>query len=155
MARQVFIDGKIYPSDSGKDDGYLALKLPLNNTSTQSTFSQSRTTEEQAISNLINLILTRSGERVMQPDLGVGLYYYVFDQITKSGITNLKNQIEDQINRWLPYIQLLNVQVTENEDDANALNILISFKVSESGANVQLSFFTDAELNLNIEVLNG
>jgi len=80
---------------------------------------------------------------------------YVFEQITKSGITNLKNRIEDQINRWLPYIQLLNVQVTENEDDSNALNILISFKVSESGANVQLSFFTDAELNLNIEVLNG
>lgn len=61
------IDIKYYPEDTNKDSGTLGIKLPMNAIDKKSggTFSMSHTTEEQSISNFINLLLTKSGERYM------------------------------------------------------------------------------------------
>ena len=45
-------------------------------------FSLSYTTEEQSISNLKNLLLTRKGERLFQPEFGSSVYSLLFEQMT-------------------------------------------------------------------------
>jgi phage baseplate assembly protein W len=55
-------------------------------------FNLSYSTEEQALSNLTNLILTRQGERIMQPFFGTTLQDSLFEQnddLLKSSITTL------------------------------------------------------------------
>lgn len=139
----VTINSKIYPQDYVQNIGSLAIKLPMNASDVKKSntdlFNLSYTTEEQAISNFINLLLTKDGERFMQPALGVGLYYYVFEQATPEQSILLRNKIEDQASQWLPYIIIKNVEVNV-EPDSNSFNILITFSVTESGANIEMSF---------------
>jgi len=157
MARQVYINSKIYPADYKKPFGSLAIKLPMNGTKFRDNdgiFNLAYTTEEQAVSNMINLLLTKSGERYMQPRFGVGLYYYIFEQNTDILRIELENAIRDQMARWLPYIVLDNLRITSDLGvDDSAINIIIRFRVTESGANRTISFFTTAESDINIEVV--
>ena len=58
----------------------------------EAVFYSSYTTKEQIKSNLINVLLTEPGERVMEPDFGVGLKLLLFEQnIDKDDIKNRIN----------------------------------------------------------------
>lgn len=139
---------KRYSNDYNKENGTLGIKIPTNvsiSNNQSGVFDMSYTTEEQAISNYINLLLTRQGERFMQPDFGVGLYYYVFEQMTDILSIQLTDIINEQAQRWLPYIENETINVTNESDvaeiDNHYLRINIVFRVTNSGANRELTFF--------------
>ena len=156
MARAVFINSKIYPDDYKKPLGSLAIKLPMNSSRfgpSDSIFNLSYTTEEQAISNMINLLLTKDGERYMQPAYGVGLYYKIFEQNTTSTNSQLEFLIRQQMATYLPYIIVNEINIQGNfSDDENSINITIIFQVTESGANRTVTFFGNPDLQINVEV---
>lgn len=150
---------KYYPEDQSEDYGTLALKLPMNGTKKGSFFNMSRTTEEQAVSNYINLLLTMKGERFMQPDFGIGIQRYLFEPNTDATRTQIEFEIHRQAGFWLPYIINHDIDVRDranilgmNSDPENAIQIVINFSVTESGANKQIVIFqtggrTNVELN--------
>jgi phage baseplate assembly protein W len=151
MAESILIrNSKLYPNDVVKDYGTLAIKLPMNNTlakSIDSLFNMSYTTEDQAISNFINLLFTKPGERVMQPNFGVGIQFYLFEQNTEMLHSKITNSIEYQVDIWLPYIIIKNLEVKQYYgDDAmeseNSIGISIMFSVTETGANKLVEFST-------------
>jgi len=154
----IFIENKLYPEDFNKNVGTLGITLPMNgvnNTELSSFFNMSKTTEEQVISNYINLLLTRKGERFMQPEFGVGLMYYVFEQNTDFLNTFLRDEILMQSALWLPYIQVNDIRVSRSLDgiqDDHTVNIQIQFKVFETGANRTITIFTPSEQQFNILV---
>lgn len=156
MARSVYINSKIFPDDYKKPIGSLSIKLPMNATRytpSDSMFNLSYTTEEQAVSNMINLLLTKDGERYMQPTLGVGLYYSLFEQNTPGVNTELEFRIRRQMATFLPYIFVDDIIIQDNfSEDENGIRIIIRFRVSESGANRTVTIFTDAESQINVEV---
>jgi phage baseplate assembly protein W len=147
---------KLYDVDYNKPTGTLGIKIPINKQESineAGLFNMSYTTEEQAISNYINLLLTKSGERYMQPHFGVGLYFYLFEQSTESFRSDLESVIIDQTNIWLPYIIINNIDVYEkNENDTHSVVIKIDFKVSEAGANRLITITPVDNQMLNIEV---
>lgn len=158
MPGSVKILNKLYPSDYYKESSTLAIKLPMNNPKFRGDsqlFNMSTTTEEQVISNYINLLLTKSGERFMQPNFGVGLLYYIFEQNTDALQILLKTVIQDQTALWMPYINLIDVKVdTYNNKlgDENSVNIQIIFSVFNSNANRTVTIFANEPQNVNIEV---
>ena len=158
MPGSVKIINKLYPPDYFKESSTLAIKLPMNNAKFRGEaelFNMSTTTEEQVISNYINLLLTKSGERFMQPDFGVGLLFYIFEQNTDALQVLLKTQIRDQTAIWMPYVNLIDVKVdTYNNKlgDENSVNIQIIFSVLNSNANRVISVFANETQNVNIEV---
>jgi hypothetical protein len=62
-----------------KKDVAVGVQLPFGKN--KGLFSLSYTTEEQAISNLKNLLLTRKGERPFQPQFGSDVYSLMFEQM--------------------------------------------------------------------------
>lgn len=108
-------------------------------TSGKGVFSLSYTTEDQAISNLTNLLLTRKGERYMQPNFGTDIYDSIFEQNTEVLADSLQSSLEEDINYWLPYITLINVGVFRDVRNENALNIQIVFRVTNIGANLVIN----------------
>jgi len=108
-------------------------------TSGKGVFSLSYTTEDQAISNLTNLLLTRKGERYMQPNFGTDIYDSIFEQNTEVLADNLQSSLEEDINYWLPYITLINVNIFRESRNENALNIRIVFRVTNVGANLVIN----------------
>jgi phage baseplate assembly protein W len=96
---------RISPLDINKNVS-IGVAFPLDDTN---MFKGTRTLKEQVKSNLINVLLTKPGERVMEPNFGVGLKFYLFEQ--NINLDNLKDKINDQINIYVPEISLLDVIV--------------------------------------------
>ena len=85
-----------------------------------SLFRQSYTTEEQALSNFRNLLMTRFGERYMQPKFGTMIHDMVFEPNTELVREQLQASIEDSIKFWLPYIRISDLSVTIPEAPAGS-----------------------------------
>jgi phage baseplate assembly protein W len=113
-------------------------------------FSLSYTTEQQSISNLKNLLLTRKGERPFQPEFGSDVYSLLFENIGSSLSDNLSQSLTDDINFWLPYIIIDNINI-DAQPDNNYVRIELSFRVSEQGANQQIILFIDSAGTTTIE----
>lgn len=121
-------------------------------------FALSYSTEDQAVTNLINLLLTRKGERPMQPTFGTLIPDFIFEPNTQSNREILRDSLEDDIRFWLPYLVTGRIQVLSQDDivigqydsDHNVI-IKIEFAVGESGANRTVTVFGSGDL-INIEV---
>ena len=81
-----------------------------------------------AIKNNIKLLLqTERGERVFQPNLGMGLKRFVFEQITADTTIEIDNYIVDVFETWLPFVDLKDIQI--NIDSQNQTNNRISINI--------------------------
>lgn len=109
-----------------------------------SVFALSYTTEEQAISNLKNLILTRKGERLMQPEFGTVLYDSLFEQNTDTLLETIEDGLRKDIAYWLPYIIITKLDVQPNTDNYS-INISIVFKVTQQGSNQTITIFVSQQ----------
>lgn len=129
---------KIPVIDTEKDVA-VGIKLPLNNAS-KGLFELSYSTQDQAVSNLKNLLLTSKGERRYLPTFGTGIMNLLFDPNTTEVGENLKDEISSAISFWMPYIIINNIDIKQKIDALGAqaehgLSITINFKVSNQGAN--------------------
>ena len=119
-------------------DVAVGIKLPMIG-KLGNLFDQSYSTEEQAISNLKNLLFTIPGERVMQPLFGTELRSSLFEQNTEL----LKAQIQESLLRsvdfWLPYItitELTVTPVTTGDNTKEEHGVTISLIAAVNGVNV-------------------
>ena len=136
---------KIHPLDLKKNKA-IGVKLPLGG---DPVFQLSYTTEEQAISNLKNLILTRKGERPFQPLFGSDVYSLLFEQISENLNLDLEDSLRNDIEFWLPYIIVDDVNVNTIED-YNRVEISLKVRVTETGANTQITILVTEQGNVSI-----
>lgn len=135
------------PLDLNKDVA-VGITLPFGKSS--GLFNLSYTTEEQSISNLKNLLLTRKGERVFQPNFGSNIPSLLFEQMNSSLEVDLEQSLRDDIGFWLPYITIDDILI-QPDFDRNLVRIELSFRVTEQGANTQIIIFVDSAGNTIIE----
>jgi phage baseplate assembly protein W len=105
-------------------------------------FKQGFTSFEQAKSNLKNLLLTRRGERIMQPDFGTGLHELLFEQMTTDLEQKLQQTIEASVSFWLPYvfIEEVDIEMTDEMKDRNRANISIKFRIGNIISTQEVTF---------------
>ena len=124
-----------------KKDVAIGILLPFGKL--HGLFKQSYTTEEQTISNLKNLLLTRKGERPFQPEFGSDIYSLMFEPIESGFDDSLQTSLRNDIKYWLPYI-VINDIIVESVPDRNYVSISLTFKVTLDGANQQIILFLDS-----------
>ena len=101
-------------------------------------FGQTYTTEEQALSNLKNLLMTFKGERYMQPNFGTNIRTVLFDNNTTDLRTALEDTLEEDIKYWLPYIQVNSVDITSSPD-MHSINMRLHFQVTTVGSEMVIN----------------
>ena len=103
----------------------ISLPIQIGNTA----FNQTFTTNEQIKSNVKNLLLTKKGERVMQPEFGSGLQELLFDFNDDTLATKIEDTITNALEQWLPYVtvQQIDVENTNNNKDNNLVNVSVTF----------------------------
>jgi phage baseplate assembly protein W len=114
-----------------------------------SVFAQSYSTEEQAISNLKNLLLTSRGERIMQPTFGTRIREAVFQPNSINLQEFINETLTESINKWLPYININSIDVTRHIDQ-HIFYIRLNFSVTEVGANRVIVIMTNEE---NVQIV--
>lgn len=127
-----YVIGKKVVKDTDNFDNYAyGITLPVRRGET-GYFEQAFQSFEQAKSNLLNLLLTKKGERIMQPDFGTGLDSLLFEQLTDVEFEErLQDTITESVNFWLPYINIDEIEVlmTDEMKDNNMANMTIQFTV--------------------------
>jgi|TARA_E500000305_G_scaffold111522_1_gene125094 phage baseplate assembly protein W len=108
----------------------IAVKLPVTRDK-ESGFSLLETYDEVATQNLKMLVLTSPGERMMDPDFGVGARRFLFEQMTEDTFQAFKSRLMQQQQKYLPYISIEDVRFTsaigDSDFDENTLQISIMY----------------------------
>jgi len=133
------------------NDNALSVKYPFTG---PAVFEKVYTTLEQGESNLRCLLLTRKGERYLQPTFGTDLLYLIFEP----NILELKDQIStiitDAVSYWLPYIVITELNVISQEDDPTMIHdvkISVSFTVTGIEINKTITIFANQDGVLQVE----
>lgn len=93
-------------------DDNLAIGILLNTSHPNGKlFKQSYTTLEQSSTNLLNLLLTNEGERIMQPEFGCSLRKLLFDNITPDLVNKLDSLIRSKVKYWMPYLDIITLDI--------------------------------------------
>lgn len=84
--------------------------------------------------NLKMLVLTIPGERVMEPEFGVGLKKYLFENAGVELDATIRQKILEQVNKYLPYIEILSIDFNDSsagptDIDRNILSVGIRYFV--------------------------
>jgi hypothetical protein len=137
--------GKVNVTDLTEND-YKVLGVGINTTSdSNGIFAVNFTTISQAKSNLQNLILTKKGERLMQPDFGCDIWKILFEPIIEGEIeTNIEKAILEAIDAWMPYLNIDEIVFDYDENDIDANRIALDLKFSlKSNKNIRDSIQID------------
>jgi phage baseplate assembly protein W len=137
-AKKPFIDDR-------NNNVSVGLDLPIRKGNNKDGwFASTKTTINSTKNNLINLLNTNMGERLMQPNLGLNLRKYVFNQITPTLIAQIQEDISVTIKRWMPFVEIQDMQFgsTTGELDSNIVKIRILFNIKQdpnTKASIQVS----------------
>lgn len=106
----------------------IGLTLPFAQTTSSLGYLAFSTKEiEAAYYNLKSLLLTNWGERPNHFYLGCNLIEYLFEPSDDEVIEKIKTRIESQVQTWLPYIDLQDVEITFPADKENSVKVKVKF----------------------------
>ncbi len=111
----------------------ISLRFPIQRTTAGGVFIQTKTTEEAIRTNLIFLLTTKPGNRVMREECVSPIYNYImdpFDEITEDA---LKEAIKDKIIDFLPQITILSVKMQASDQQENTVTITIVYSINTLG----------------------
>ena len=137
-----FRDTKKKPFIEDRDDNvFIGIDLPFRKSDgKEGYFASTATTIEAVKNNIKNLVQINKGERFMQPELGLNLRSYMFEQVTDEIIVNIQNDIVDTFKVWLPFVEIQDIQVSANETDdvgRNKLLVNIVFNITKDPTSLE------------------
>jgi len=115
------------------------LKLPIQ-VDNDGNFINISDVFENARQNMKMVLLTNPGEKIMNPDFGVGIKNYLFENSfileqtpldnlrTRSLETTVKNVIAGQIEKYIKDITVTSIETSVEE---NKMNIVINYTLSD------------------------
>ena len=105
-------------------------KWPLSQ-GNHDTFELYDDVKQQISFYLKNLLLTSPGENISDPNYGVGLRRYMFEQNLPSTRGSIAASISSQLSIYLPYLQVSDIRVgaTNEEIDSNTMSVQIVYSI--------------------------
>jgi phage baseplate assembly protein W len=113
----------------------IGVSLPFNG---PAAFNSTYSTYDQIKSNLVNLLLTNKGERVMNPEFGADLKTVLFNGIVDDTLDEIKNLISTNVNVFVPQVTITNVQTIKDEDH-NTISVTVQYLINVSGQADQIT----------------
>ena len=109
---------------------------PLRYDSDFGPWSPITSKEESLRQDFKFLILTEPGEWPMNPDLGVGLRRYLFNNYNADLLRGVESRIRDQIQKYLPRVKLISAIFNSEPDQIDKGKISLTIKYTIMG-NIQ------------------
>ena len=119
---------RIDPRDLDKNRA-IGISLPFN---AGGVFNSTYSTKDQIRSNIINLFLTKKGERIENPEFGTNISKLLFENIDDDVIYDLKQELYDSVNRFMSNITIIEINIIPNHD-SNIIYIETQYRINLSG----------------------
>lgn len=112
---------------------YLGQTLPLNR-GTRGYFQSTNNSLENEKSKLINLILTKKGERLSNPAFGCDLWRLLFEQKDVEIQELAREYVIDAVQRFMPYLTLQMIEITNLSTflNDNSINLYVRYGFSNN-----------------------
>jgi phage baseplate assembly protein W len=124
---------RVNPLDLQKNKA-IGISIPFNG---GGVFNSTLSTQAQIKSNLINLLLTSRGERIMNPQFGSDFKRLLFEPLTDTLNDIIRENILISINTFIPEITIINIDITPNTEE-NSITAMISYRLNISGTKDQI-----------------
>ena len=104
---------------------------PLKYDPSSGPYQPIQSLDESIKANFEIILLTHPGEWPMDPQLGVGIKKFLFNNYGSFNLQELQATIVDQVSKYLPSVQLLNLEVISDDElkDRNTLAIRILYVI--------------------------
>jgi phage baseplate assembly protein W len=108
----------------------ISLPIQIGNTA----FNQNFTNVDEVKTNILSLLLTKKGERVMQPELGSGLQELLFEQNDDELAQRIEDEITNTLSMWLPFVNIdqINVEQSNYNKDTNTVKVSLTFSINNN-----------------------
>ena len=105
------------------DNVFIGIDLPFRKSDgIEGWFASTSTTIKAVKNNIRNLLNTHKGERFMQPNIGLNLRKFQFEQFTDELRLQIENDILDTFEFWLPFVQVRDLKVQMSDATAGSVN---------------------------------
>tara|TARA_R100000808_G_C2148047_1_gene156113 strand:- start:779 stop:1174 length:396 start_codon:yes stop_codon:yes gene_type:complete len=111
----------------------LSPKFPLVLNTAEITYQLNVSYKEMIAQNLKNLLLTSPGERVMEPNFGVGLRNYFFEPLLPETLIQIRENVYSQVGTYMPFVEIIDVEFFESDDvgaNPNMLSVKIMYAIT-------------------------
>ena len=120
----------------------IGVSLPFNGPA--GPFNSTYSTKDQTKSNLLNLLLTDKGERIMNPEFGCDLKTVLFDGITEEIFGKIRSLINQNVSIFVPNVEIIDILIdgTPTNTDQNLISITVKYKlkISQEADQVTVQF---------------
>jgi|TARA_E500000331_G_C17133514_1_gene659355 phage baseplate assembly protein W len=117
----------------------LAVKLPITKDSADG-FTVIRDFQTLIRQNLKMLIMTSPGERIMEPEFGVGIRGFLFENFNNSTYNAIDTAIRKQVRTFIPVVEIIEISFNGSDPDRNLLGIKLFYSVPNIGIKDLLEF---------------
>lgn len=83
---------------------------------------------------MLNILLTRPGERLMRPEFGAGLLDYIHHPNNETTRALIADAAQRSIKRWEPRVDLVEVNVTRDPLRLSHVNLSIRYRLRYDGS---------------------
>lgn len=96
----------------------ISVKLPLRQDEIDGLYEMNKTLAEVTRQDLKMLVYTAPGERIMEPEYGVGIFRWLFENVEERELfqADIVSNMSEQVSRWMPYVRLEHVDFNYSED---------------------------------------
>jgi phage baseplate assembly protein W len=112
---------------------FVGIDYPFHKSNGVEGWFASTDTTIKAVKNNIKMLLnTNKGERLMQPNLGINLRKFLFEQYNDESRIAIQNEIVDVFKTWLPFVEIKELNISMDETDSvgkNKMMIYITFNI--------------------------
>ena len=118
----------------------ISVLLPLIYSKQDGPFQLNKTIQETVKQNFRNLVMTIKGERLMDPNFGIGISSFLFENFTVGTTQGIKTEAIEQTKKYMPFINIQDFTVAESNTNLNQFYIYIRYSVNSLNILDELSF---------------
>ena len=111
----------------------ISIKFPFQRTQDGGVFDTNKTTDEAIRADLISLLTTKRGHRVMRPRLFSPIFDFLMEPWDEISDSELREQLLDKIDEFMEGLIEVKKIIFELQDDGNTLRVEIVYVLLQLG----------------------
>ena len=93
-------------------------------------YQLNETYREVVKQNFKTLLLTNPGEKMMEPEFGIGIQRFLFEQNVESTRSAISSKISSQVQKYMPFMTLEDVSVTTSKESEEIIGVKIRYNIT-------------------------
>lgn len=120
---------------------FFGIKYPFQKIDYQNFFVDANLTEKDKIrSQIMHVICTPKGQRIMNPEFGTDLIRYIFEMNDSESWESVKNEIMESVQKYVRGVTLDDIKVAGSDDERGAIYVRVDYSLRVGNSVTKDSF---------------